>query len=202
MILENIANGWLTRQQSNKGVRHLHLWLIISLMVLCTIIYYADQAPLVLPQLSSNFTTTVHDLHRTLFLIPIIYAAIFFRVRGALVTSLAFLGIILPRALLISPYPDPLLRPLVFATVASFVSLLIATQFNRIEMETKARTELSAVYQKLSEAHQQLKDSQDQLIRAEKLTLIGQMAASFVHEAKNPLVGAFILTKLLNKEIN
>jgi len=108
----------------------------------------------------------------------------------------------LPRALLISPYPDPLLRPLVIVAIAAFTSLLIATQLNRIEREIRTGAELGAAYQELSEAHKQLKESQDQLIRAEKLTLLGEMAASFVHEAKNPMAAALILTKLLNKEIS
>jgi len=104
--------------------------------------------------------------------------------------------------LLISPYPDPLLRPLVFVTFAAFISLFIATQLNRIEREIRTGAELGAAYHELSEAHEKLKESQDELIQAEKLTLLGQMAASFVHEAKNPIAAALVLTKLLNKEIS
>jgi len=203
-IVENmLASGWLPHSGTARSVRSPHLWIITALMVVCTLIYYLDQAPLVgIPQLSHSFFTTVHDLHRVLFFIPIIYASLFFRVRGSLIASFAFLCIVLPRALLISPYPDPLLRPLVFVAIAAFTSFLIATQLNRIEREIRAGAELKAAYQELSEAHKQLKESQDQLIRAEKLTLLGEMAASFVHEAKNPMAAALILTKLLNKEIS
>ena len=198
-----VINGWLPRNHTAEGVRSPHLWIITALMVLCTLIYYADQAPLVgIPQLSVSLSVTVHDLHRTLFLIPVIYASLFFRVRGTLVTSFAFLCLVLPRALLISAYPDPLLRPLVFVTAAAFISLFIATQLNRIEREIRTSAELRAAYQELSKVHTKLKESQDQLIRAEKLTLLGQMAASFVHEAKNPMAAAIVLAKLLGKEIS
>lgn len=198
-----VINGWLPRNHTAEGVRSPHLWIITALMVLCTLIYYADQAPLVgIPQLSVSLSVTVHDLHRTLFLIPVIYASLFFRVRGTLVTSFAFLCLVLPRALLISAYPDPLLRPLVFVTAAAFISLFIATQLNRIEREIRTSAELRAAYQELSKVHTKLKESQDQLIRAEKLTLLGQMAASFVHEAKNPVAAAIVLAKLLGKEIS
>lgn len=198
-----LTRGWLPRNQTARGVRSPHLWIIITLMVVCTLIYYADQAPLVgIPQPSHSFFTTVHDLHRALFFIPIIYASLLFRVRGSLITSFAFLCIVLPRALLISPYPDPLLRPLVFVTIAAFTTLLIATQLNRIEREIRSGAQLREAYQELSKAHKQLKESQDQLIRTEKLTLLGEMAASFVHEAKNPMAAALVLAKLLSKEIS
>ncbi|TET44186.1 MAG: hypothetical protein E3J66_01075 [Dehalococcoidia bacterium] len=198
-----LTSGWLPRNQTARDARSPHLWIIVALMVVCTLIYYADQAPLVgIPQLSHSFFTTVHDLHRALFFIPIIYASLLFRVRGSLITSFAFLCIVLPRALLISPYPDPLLRPLVFVTIAAFTSLLIATQLNRIEKEIRSGAQLREAYQELSKAHKQLKESQDQLIRAEKLTLLGEMAASFVHEAKNPMAAALVLAKLLSKEIS
>ncbi len=202
-ILESMATkGWLPCNQTAKGRQSYHWWIITALMVLCTLVYYADQAPLLgIPQLTNNLSTTVHDLHRTLFLIPILYASVLFRVRGGLITTFAFLCIVLPRALLISSYPDPLLRPLVFVTVAAFVSLLIATQLNRIEREIKAGAESIVAYQELSKAHKQLKESRAQLIRAEKLTLLGQMSASFVHEARNPVSAAIVLTKLLNKEV-
>lgn len=198
-----LTNGWLPRNQIGKGVRSPHLWVATGLMVLCGLLYYADQAYLAgIAQLNHSFFTTVHDLHRTLFFIPIIYASSFFRVRGALISCLVFLCIILPRALLISPYPDPLLRPLVFVIVAVFIGLLIATQLNRIEREIKATAELKAAYQELSQVHKQLEESQCQLIQAEKLTLIGEMAASFVHEAKNPIAAALILTKMMSKSIS
>ncbi|GAI14099.1 unnamed protein product, partial [marine sediment metagenome] len=164
--------------------------------------YYVNQTPLInMPPFNNTFFTTIYDMHRTLFFIPIVYAALVFRLRGSLITSFAFLCIVLPRALFISPYPDALLRPLVFVTFAAFTSLLIATQLNRIERETRARAELAKAYQQLSESHQQLKETQEQLVQAEKLTLLAQMSASFFHEVGNPLAAALAFTKLLTREI-
>ena len=96
----------------------------------------------------------------------------------------------------------PAVRPLVFVIVAVFIGLLIATQLNRIERELKAAAELKAAYQELSQVHKQLEESQCQLIQAEKLTLLGEMAASFVHEAKNPIAAALVLTKMMSKSIS
>ncbi len=49
---------------------------------------------------------------------------------------------------------------------------------------------------------QTLKATQDGLIQAEKLTSLGQMAASIAHEVNNPLAGVLVYTQLLAKKIN
>jgi len=47
----------------------------------------------------------------------------------------------------------------------------------------------------------QLKTTQDGLVQAEKLTSLGQLAASIAHEVNNPLAGVLIYTQLLAKKI-
>ncbi len=194
--------GWLPQSNARRGARNPHFWIVTILMVLCTFLYYVEQTPLVnIAPFNHSFFTGVHDLQRTLFLIPIVYAALVFRVRGSLIASFVFLGVVLPRALLFSTYPDRLLRPLLSVTFTAFISLLLATQLNRVEKERKARAELDAAYQELSEYHQHLKENQEQLIQVEKLSSLGQMAASIAHEINNPLSGVLLYTQLLAKKI-
>jgi signal transduction histidine kinase len=186
-----------------EGWRNRHLLILAALMALCIFQYYVDQTPLTsLPFFSNSFFTGVHDINRALFLIPIIYGALAFRVRGSLITSLIFLAAVLPRALVFSTYPSPLLRALVFVVFAAFIGLFLATELNRFERERKTNAELKAAYQKLNEYTQQLKESQEQLIQSEKLSSLGQLSASIAHEVNNPLSGVLNYTQLLIKKID
>jgi len=190
---------WLPENQVSRGVRSPHFWIIAALMAVLTLVYYAGYTPLA--NLGSFFSDAFpHDLHRTLFLIPIIYAALTFRVRGALGASFVFLCVVLPRTFY-SPYTDPLVRPLLFVLFTAFLGVLTAMLIERVEREEKAHAELNIAHQELSTYVQQLKESQEQLIQAEKLTSLGQMAASIAHEINNPLAGVLVYTQLLSKKV-
>jgi two-component system NtrC family sensor kinase len=70
-----------------------------------------------------------------------------------------------------------------------------------VTREKDLQRELQTAYEQLSESHEQLKQSQEQLIHAEKLTSLGQLAASIAHEVNNPLAGVLMYTQLLEKKI-
>ncbi len=200
------VTAWPLESESAKGIRSPHFWIIMALMAFCSFLYYVDQTPLAgISPFNSNFFTGVHDAIRTLFLIPIIYAALLFRLRGSLIASFAFFVVVLPRALLYSPYPEPLLRPLLFVFLSALVSLLLAVKLNLTEKERKASAESRKLHQEFLEYRQRFEirimEQQEQLIQAEKLTSLGQMAASIAHEINNPLTGVLFYTQLLIKRI-
>ncbi|UCD54127.1 MAG: hypothetical protein JSU76_00025 [Dehalococcoidia bacterium] len=188
--------NWLPRSQVSRGMRSPHFWITAALIAVLTLVYYAGYTPLA--QLGSFFTDAFpHDLHRTLFLIPISYAAITFRVRGALGTSLVFLCVVLPRSFY-SPYTDPLIRPLLFVLFTASIGVLTGMLINWVERGERVRIKLSTAYQ---EVVRRLRENEEQLIQAEKLTSLGQMAASIAHEINNPLAGVLVYTKLLSKKL-
>jgi len=187
----------LPGSQVSRGVRSPHFWIIVAIMAVLALLYYAEYTPLA--QFGGFFTDAFpHDLHRTLFLIPIIYAALTFRVQGALGASFVFLCVVLPHAFLYSPHSAPLLRPLLFVLVAAFIGVLTAMLTDRVEKEERVRIKLNIAYQELV---RRLRENEEQLIQAEKLTSLGQMAASIAHEINNPLAGVLVYTQLLSKKV-
>ncbi|UCH43139.1 MAG: sensor histidine kinase [Dehalococcoidales bacterium] len=108
-----------------------HFWGITVLLVIITIIYYGDLFGLgEWTRFGQYFfvTETLRDLHRSLLLIPLLYSAIIFKIPGAITVSVIAFIIVLPRAIFISPNPDPLLRSVGFMVLASLATILVAKE--------------------------------------------------------------------------
>jgi signal transduction histidine kinase len=194
----------ITEWQAEAAISFLnrHSMILAGLLVVCIFQYYVDRTPLTnLSFFNQSFFTGIHDINRVIFLVPVIYSALVFRVRGSIIVSLIFLIVVLPRALFFSMYPDPLYRAVTFVFASALVGFLVATGLNKIDAEKKNSVKLNAAFQKLSEYTEKLKESQEQLIHADKLTSLGQLAASIAHEVNNPLSGILVYTQLLKKKI-
>ncbi len=112
-----------------------HFWTILLLMAFGALTYYVQHTPLGRLPLFARIAQDPHDLLRTLFLIPLLYAAIAFRIRGSVIGSLAFLAIVMPRPFVCDPFPDSLFRTIAFAAVATVVTCLVAITLNRADRE-------------------------------------------------------------------
>ncbi len=124
--------------------RNPHTWYITAIMIVCSIFYYLDTIIELLgwPKSWWDMLYTVHDLHRLLFFIPVLYAAYIFRVRGVIVTALILILIFLPHAMFISPYPEALLRAMVFVIIIGGVGILVAKLLNSITERKQAEEAL------------------------------------------------------------
>lgn len=134
------AAGW-SRQRPRRS-RTFHLVVILSLMALVGVAYYIEFTPLAnLPVFQILVVKPGALLRpmflRTIFFTLVVYAAFVFRVRGGILASIAFIALVVPRALIypITPTSDPLIRPFVFIIIAGYVGLLVATTLNRIDRE-------------------------------------------------------------------
>lgn len=125
-------------------VRRRHLYILLSLFAVCTLFYYFGELVNFAgwTALRWEIFYSVHDVHRIFFLAPIIYAGYFYRVRGALIVTLVAFLAFLPRALIISPYPDPMLRMVLFVIAAGVVGSL--TGMMRNDYEKRSQLELLA----------------------------------------------------------
>ena len=107
-------------------------YILLVLLIACSVFYYLGEI-VTFSGAAKSFFNGVHDVHRLLFMVPIIYSGYFFRIRGALIVTIAALAVFLPRALLISPFPDPVLRPVLFCIVAGIVGALTGFARNTFE---------------------------------------------------------------------
>lgn len=111
------------------------LFILPVLLLLCTLFYYFGELVdwAAWDALRRDFFYGIHDIHRLLFLAPIIYAGYVARVKGAVIITLVSLMIFLPRAIFVSPFPDPLLRMVLFTLAAGVIGYLIAIIRNESE---------------------------------------------------------------------
>lgn len=109
----------------------IHFWAIATLVTLLATSYYWEEifGSQWLPSVTSMLSTEyVHDLHRSLFLIPMIYAATVFHLRGAVVMSMLTIIIILPRSIALSPHHDSVLRTAIFVAVAGMAVVILGIE--------------------------------------------------------------------------
>lgn len=112
---------------------HLHrFYLLFFIFAICSILYYFGEIIDFFNWdfLRWSFFYGVHDVHRLVFLVPIIYAAYYFGIKATIVIIVLTICVFLPRAFLISPYPDPLLRASLFTVISAVVGLLAAIEFD------------------------------------------------------------------------
>ena len=148
--------------QVKKIAQSVHFWLILAMLVVLTILHYAEQIGIVgTEDPSTHFGLTRHAMDRILFLLPMIYAGFVFRLWTGLAVCLVALVIMLPRALIISPsIGDALLEVgsvLLIGVLASF--WLESRSKRKVERQQAAR-ELGTMQQDL-QAHIRLSRSNE-----------------------------------------
>jgi two-component system sensor histidine kinase DegS len=121
-------------QKAKSGVHNPHFWAIASIMAFLILFYNASYlgiaswfpwfADVVMAQGFYAFVLTF------LFLVPLIYAAVVFRLRGFLITWAIFVVAILPRTLQQSSGLESLMRVALFTLVALLLGLLVALVYN------------------------------------------------------------------------
>ena len=147
-----LSISWLTKVVCKPG-----FWLIVVLLVLITLPYYEEalEHPAFLTQLTANLGLTRHAFERVLYLAPIVWAGFLFGWRGAFVTSLVAIALMLPRAIFISLYPTDAL----FETGAVFIiGNVLAISFDSLRKERKYRTQLEVAHQELQASEQRFRE--------------------------------------------
>ena len=122
-------------------------YLLVSMFGVCTLFYYFGELIDFTGWtfLHHDFFYSVHDVHRLFFLVPLVYAGYTYRIRGAVIVTIASWAAFMPRALWISPYPDPTLRAGLYTMFAGLIGILTGMLHNgtehRSRLEARLRSE-------------------------------------------------------------
>jgi two-component system, NtrC family, sensor histidine kinase HydH len=132
-----------------------------------------------------------HNLFQRLYYLPIIYAAIYLGWRGGLVASTVSALCYIPHILMAWHHmPDYAMNQYAEIIVFFLVGTVTGVLADR---GMKQRHELAAL-------NRELRDSFEQIKRADRLSAIGQLSASLAHEIRNPLAGIDGAANLLESE--
>ncbi len=137
------SHKWLAGVLRRPG-----FWFILILMVLLTIPHYQETLPYpeFIKHAIASLSLQRQAFDRILFLAPIVWAGFLFGWRGAFITSLAALACMLPRAIIISPFP----RDSLFETAAVFIiGNVLALSFASLRKEREHRIRLEMAQREL-----------------------------------------------------
>jgi signal transduction histidine kinase len=132
-----------------------------------------------------------HNLFQRLYYLPIIYAAIYFGWRGGLAASAVSALCYIPH-ITMAWHDMPDYRMNQYAEIIVF--FLVGTVTGVLaDRGMKQARELAALNRELRDSFQQIK-------RADRLSAIGQLSASLAHEIRNPLAAIDGATNLIESE--
>ena len=141
--MSRAAFGHQTISAELRSRNFRSFYFLFFLFGCCTLFYYFGELVDLAgwEALRWEFFYGVHDIHRLLFLVPIIYAGYVFGVIATVIITIVAIMTFLPRAIFISPFPDPLLRTVLFTIIAGAMGYLTA----RVRSETERRSRLEAL---------------------------------------------------------
>lgn len=129
----------------------------------------------------------LHNIYQRLYYAPIVVGAYWFGIRGGLVTALAAAVAYWPHIHYTwaanAPYAASQYAELVIFQAAGLLVGFLSDVQRRLTRESQAAAA------SLEAANRELRESQAHVMRADRLSALGQIAAGLVHEVRNPLAG-------------
>lgn len=158
------------------------LAILISLIVIISVLHYSTD-----PKIDY-----FHEIYKLLYYIPVVLAAFYFGVRGGLIASVSISIIYLPHVLFQWRGTDfqlvhRLLEIVLYNTIAYIVGRLAEGERKQKKQYEQVALKLQESYKKLKQQSETLSEVEEQLRHSERLSVMGELAASLAHEVRNPL---------------
>jgi two-component system, NtrC family, sensor histidine kinase HydH len=150
---------------------------LLAALVLVSVLHYVTDAR----------HAWLHNIYQRLYYAPIVMGAYWFGVRGGMITAVAAAMAYAPHIQHTwghnAPYAASQYAELVIFPCAGLLVGVLADRQRRLIAESRR----SAV--SLEQANRDLRESHEQLRRADRLKALGEIAAGLAHEIRNPLAG-------------
>ncbi len=142
-----------------------------------------------------------HEIYQRLYYVPIIAAALLFGLRGGLAASLFTTLIYIPHIFLHWQHGhfDYSINQYAEIVIFNFVGGIMGALGDRLK-QARIRAERNAVERR--NAYDELQKTFAQLLQAEKLSSLGELAAGIVHEVRNPLASIKGAVEILEDELS
>ena len=165
---------------NKNGTRFL--WLVAVLIIGVSISHYLT--PITHPHF--------HEIFRRLYFLPIILAAVRLGFIGGLITALSVCFIYLPHVIFqwSGSFEDNLVRfneIVLFLLIGSIAGFLSDKTKKERDLYQKTAEKLDSAYKKLKLQSDEMTELEHQLRSADRLAVLGELAASLAHEVRNPL---------------
>jgi two-component system sensor histidine kinase HydH len=145
--------------------------------------------------------SVLHNILQRLYYVPIVAAAYWFGLSGAMAASILSAASYLPHIVLEwgpmsqhAEYVEAQYAELIMFQVVAFVAGQLA------QSEHRARDLQQRTARELADAYQELRESYEHLRRADRLSTLGELSASIAHEIKNPLASIKGSLEILSSE--
>lgn len=154
---------------------------VVGLVAVTTIAHYATDPT----------AGALHEFYARLYYLPVILGALWFGVRGGLLTALAIAIVYSPHAWHGWMGPHSLyyrLMEIAMYHVVGGVTGYLSSQANEaLRAERLARRAREKAYESLREKTREILNLEEQLRRSDRLATIGSLSAGLAHEIRNPL---------------
>lgn len=144
-----------------------------------------------------HYMTTVqmdyfHDIYRRLYYLPVVFGGLWFGFRGGLLTALTVSVMYAPHVLFQwghhpSAELEQYLEILLYNIIGCLTGLLAERQRVEIRRHQATAQRLEESYKHLKQQADQILEIEEQLRRADRLSVLGELSAGMAHEIRNPL---------------